>query len=77
MRTSNCCDALVNPDLMVCTDCKEPCDIVEYFSDLDEIDILILRIETLFVNHFIKYDQYNGEYNKELRELLKEYIKNI
>lgn len=29
MKTSNCCDALVNPNFMICADCKEPCDIVE------------------------------------------------
>lgn len=29
MKTSNCCDAFVNPDLMICSDCKEHCEFGE------------------------------------------------
>ena len=33
MKTSNCCDAYVNPDLMICSDCKEHCGFVEEWEE--------------------------------------------
>lgn len=41
-KTSDCCDAYVNPDLMVCADCKEPCNIIiddeEIYTNTEFVD---------------------------------------
>lgn len=46
MKTSNCCDAYVNPDLMICSDCKEHCGVVEE-ETLEWIDDFKIFIDDL------------------------------
>ncbi len=32
---SNCCSSPVDEDYMICHECKEPCDIVEFEEDVE------------------------------------------
>ena len=75
-ESSNCCDAYVYPDYMICSDCKEPCDIIidneEIYTIPKKKDYTLLIAVLLILTPLIALEVYNTIHAEQFIQLRQE-----